>query len=509
MTIISTASVQSPLRLVGAAAAILLSIGACSVFEADGPVRIAAIGSLQMDATPTKGPLSFASAAYLDATAQGLISFDADGQIEPGLAERWTVTTDGRSYIFRIREAKWPDGRKVTAQHVATILQSYLRPSSRHPLKDDFSEVEDIHAMTDTVLEIRLRLPQPLLLELLAQPSMVMIGRSTGWDRGWGPMRVKPHGKALIFYPAPDPLGEDADAPNHHSTDKESARTVEMVGVTAPRALARFKNGYAEGVIGGRFSSLPYFHSSGIARSRLLVDPTSGLFGLNFQQANGFWSIAEHRMALSSIIRRDRLIEAFGITDWTSQISLRPPVAERSGLPPPALPTWASEDDSVRLGHMQRLIAGWTGLERDIAPLRIALPDSPGATILFGYIAADLARAGIALERVAVNAAPDLTLIDEVAPNDDIIWPLRRLSCRRDTLCNTAIHDHIALANNETDNLQRLTLIADAEADLLREASFIPLASPLRWSVANLRFTGIRPNARAHHPLNRMIGEPK
>jgi oligopeptide transport system substrate-binding protein len=519
LNIISTARLQSPMRIAGAAAAILLTIAACSVFEPKGPVRIAAIGTLQMDVTPTKGPLSLPSATYLDATAQGLVSFDADGQIEPGLAERWTVTTDGRSYIFRIREAKWPNGRKVTAQQVATILQSYLRPSSRHPLKDDFSEVEDIHAMTDSVVEIRLRLPQPMLLELLAQPSMAMVasrparasdkGSNGGWDRGWGPMRVQPRGKALVFYPAPDPLDDEADGPRHPDADENSHRTVEMVGVTAPRALARFKNGNADAVIGGRFSSLPYFHSTGIARSRLLVDPTSGLFGLAFQTTDGFWAVPEHRMALSSIIRRDRLIEAFGITDWTSQISLRPPVAERSGLPPPALPIWANEDDSARLGHMQRLIAQWTGLGRDIAPLRIALPDSPGATILFGYIASDLSRAGLEVQRVAANAAPDLTLIDEVAPNDDIIWPLRRLSCRRDTLCNTAIHDHIALANNETDNLQRLTLIADAEADMLREASFIPLASPLRWSVANLRFTGIRPNARAHHPLNRMISETK
>src|SRR3546814_6601201 len=77
-----------------------------------------------------------------------------------GLADRWTVTTDGRSYIFRLREAKWANGRKVTAEDVAEILRDYLAPASRHVLKDDFPEVDTIKAMTDAVIEIRLSVPQ-------------------------------------------------------------------------------------------------------------------------------------------------------------------------------------------------------------------------------------------------------------------------------------------------------------------------------------------------------------
>jgi len=34
------------------------------------------------------------------------------------------------------------------------------------------------------------------------------------------------------------------------------------------------------------------------------------------------------------------------------------------------------------------------------------------------------------------------------------------------------------------------------------------LASPLRWSVASQRLTGLRPNARAAHPLNRLLAKP-
>ena len=67
-------------------------------------------------------------------------------------------------------------------------------------------------------------------------------------------------------------------------------------------ALARFKNGYADGVIGGRFSTLPYFAASNIARSRLVVDPVPGLFGLSFVRAEGFLATDTNRDALARAI---------------------------------------------------------------------------------------------------------------------------------------------------------------------------------------------------------------
>lgn len=510
MTIISKACSARLLGFAAASAALLLGVAACSPFQSDSPVRIAAIGVFQKNTVPASGPLSVPTTAYWDATAQGLVSFDAEGQIEAGLAERWTVTTDGRSYIFRIREAKWPDGRKVTAPQIATILRSYLGPTSRHPLKDDFVEVENIHAMTDNVLEIRLRLAQPMLLELLAQPSMALVGGGSGWDRGWGPMRVradaKSSGKTLLFYPAPDPLLPDAaDA----AAQTPANQMVEMVSTDAPRALARFKNGYADAVIGGRYASLPYVYSIGITRSRLQIDPTSGLFGLAFQQERGFWADPTHRLALSSLIRRDRLIRAFRLTDWPAQTSLRLANAARSDLPPPAIPSWTDVSDPARAASMQRLVASWTAGGNDAPTLKIFLPDGPGSTILFGYIAADFIRAGITAERVTDNRSADLILLDEVAPNDDPIWPLRRLSCRRDTLCDKAIADQIALANSQADPAERTATVLQAEADMLRSGSFLPIAAPLRWTVSKLRFTGVQPNSRAHHPLKWLAAATK
>ncbi|PKP97810.1 MAG: ABC transporter substrate-binding protein, partial [Alphaproteobacteria bacterium HGW-Alphaproteobacteria-13] len=105
-------------------------------------------------------------------------------------------------------------------------------------------------------------------------------------------------------------------------------------------------------------------------------------------------------------------------------------------------------------------------------------------------------------------APAELRLIDEAAPNDDALWPLRRLSCRADTLCNREAQALIDLATVSTDAAQRMQRLAEAEVVLARYAPFIPLATPLRWSVASQRLTGLRANMRAQHPLNRMVAAP-
>lgn len=480
----------------------ILSLTSCGLFGERGPVRVAAFGPLNGAANPVNGELSAANAALLDATSQGLVSYDGEGQIDTGLAERWTVTGDGRSYIFRLREAKWADGRKVMAEDVAAILRSYMASASRHVLKSDFPEVEAIRAMTDTVIEIRLAVPQPAMLELLAQPSMAIVSKGLGW----GPMRPRRIGRAMLLSPVPDPLAEDQEAAEAAANDP--AASIELVGAAPAAALARFKNGYADGVLGGRFSTLPYFVASNIGRNRLVVDPAPGLFGLVFTRAEGFLATDTNRDALVRAIRRDRLIEAFGLAEWRPQVTLRPALYTREGGPAPLVPAWAEYDEASRQTQARRVIDAWRRAGRDIEPLRIAVPDSPGGRILFAYVAADLSAIGVPSTRVGMSAAADLKLIDEVMPNDDPIWALRRLSCRRDTLCNREAQNLIDLANDNIDAGQRAQQIGEAESVLARYAPFIPLATPLRWSVASQRLTGLRSNGRAIHPLNRMIAAP-
>src|SRR3954449_4797060 len=166
-------------------AVLILGPAACRQ-QAEGPLKAVVIGGEPKLRDPSLGPLPPATAVLLSNVAQGLVRFDAAGNIIGGLAERWNVSDDGLSYIFRIASKSWPDGTKITAQQVARLLKRQIAERSRNPLKDSLGAVDDIVAMTDRVIEIRLLAPRPNLLSLLAQPEFAILRG----NQGTGPFSV-------------------------------------------------------------------------------------------------------------------------------------------------------------------------------------------------------------------------------------------------------------------------------------------------------------------------------
>ncbi|HJR82659.1 MAG TPA: ABC transporter substrate-binding protein, partial [Sphingomicrobium sp.] len=174
----------SRLRLSLLALAVLLA--SCRQPEG-GKTEVTVIGAEPPSLVdPALGPLTAPQAVLLSNVAQGLVRFDASGQIVPGLAERWNVTDDGLSYIFRLQSGEWPGGGKITAQQVARLLRRQIASRSDNPLKDTLGAVDQIIAMTDRVIEISLKAPRPNLLSLLAQPELAVVYE----EHGSGPFRI-------------------------------------------------------------------------------------------------------------------------------------------------------------------------------------------------------------------------------------------------------------------------------------------------------------------------------
>ena len=65
-----------------------------------------------------------------DALFEGLTVLDARSlESRPGVAERWDVSDDGRTYTFHLRaDARWSDGRSVTAEDFAYAWRRALDP---------------------------------------------------------------------------------------------------------------------------------------------------------------------------------------------------------------------------------------------------------------------------------------------------------------------------------------------------------------------------------------------
>ncbi len=55
------------------------------------------------------------------------------GNIEPGIAEKWEVSGDGKQYTFYLRNAKWSDGEPVRAQDFVYGLRRLMDPATASP----------------------------------------------------------------------------------------------------------------------------------------------------------------------------------------------------------------------------------------------------------------------------------------------------------------------------------------------------------------------------------------
>ncbi|MDF0489742.1 ABC transporter substrate-binding protein [Sphingomonas sp. H39-1-10] len=470
--------------------AVLLAAGGCDSRPDAGAVVVSAIGGAPALADPARGALATPGRLLLDSAAQGLVRFDAAGQIEPGLAERWTVLDDGRSYIFRIREATWSDGKPVTAAEVVAILKRQLSPASRNPLRPFLTAIHEIVEMTPEVIEVRLSRPRPDLLKLFAQPELAILrARPPG---GSGPFRAGGIGRdGVMLRPASDPRHADDD----DAATPSPQASVRLIGERAAKAILRFQHRDADLVAGGGFADWPLLAHASIAPAAVRVDPAAGVFGLAIADRTGFLADPGNRAAIAQVIDRDAIVAAFA-PGWAATLSILPEQLDSAA--PPAVPTW-QQAGAINLSPAER-VRQWRQMHPLPLYLRVALPAGPGATILYGHVAAALVRIGIVPQRVGLAESADLRLVDAVAPYDSARWYLAT-ACQP---CGEAARSALDAARDAPTLAERARHIADADAALAADVAFVPIARPLRWSLVSARLKAWTGNPRAWHPLNRL-----
>lgn len=137
---------------------------------------------------------------------EGLTLLDEDGVIRPGLARDWTVDADGRTYVFRLRVARFHDGARVTAADVERSWLAVLRSppgTFAHAWmldgivgalaysRGEARRIDGLRVLDDSTLSVRLDeafVPFPALLAL---PKAAVVGAANDslHPVGTGPWR--------------------------------------------------------------------------------------------------------------------------------------------------------------------------------------------------------------------------------------------------------------------------------------------------------------------------------
>ena len=134
---------------------------------------------------------------------EGLVSEEANGNYIPGVAESWTISDDGKTYRFKIREnALWSNGDRIVAEDFVFSLRRSVDPktlsnysSMLYPIKNARDvvlgklspEALGVSAESEKILLIELQEPTPYFISLLTHSTTYPVH----------PASVKKHGSAF------------------------------------------------------------------------------------------------------------------------------------------------------------------------------------------------------------------------------------------------------------------------------------------------------------------------
>lgn len=206
--------------------------------------------------TTTLDPMRSAGAGNIETYGQlysRLLRRNAGtGALEPGLAETWDISQDGRTYTFHLRDAQFSDGSPITADDVAFSLER-IRTGKKSAYPAPLGAVEQVKAADPKTVVVTLKSAFAPFLGNVEIWNMGIVSKADVEKRGEeqafatvpvtsGPYEVKqwkPNEKLVL-------------EPNPHYWRKgfpKSDATVELIEVASPETrIAMLKAGEIDAV---------------------------------------------------------------------------------------------------------------------------------------------------------------------------------------------------------------------------------------------------------------------
>ena len=99
-----------------------------------------------------------------------LLGTDAEGKIQPQMAEKWAVSPDGKTYTFTLRSGlKWHDGPPVKAEDCIASIKRFCEQDKMGQVL--MTMVADVKAVNDRTFQVILKEPTEVILTALSKPS--------------------------------------------------------------------------------------------------------------------------------------------------------------------------------------------------------------------------------------------------------------------------------------------------------------------------------------------------
>ena len=309
----------------------------------------------------------------LDELYEGLVVYDGEGRLQPGVARSWDVSADKLVYTFHLRpDARWSDGSQVTAEDFAFALRRLMDPktgaqyaSILHTLKNARRvntggmplDALGARALDPLTLQLTLEHPAAYLLAQLTHFTALPLHRPS--LARWGASFTRAghlvtNGAFVLKDYVPNDRLVLAKNPYFHDAAQvrlESEIIFPLEDHSA--ALRRFMAGEIDSYPDVPIDQIRFVRAT-LGRE-LKVAPNLGSYFWAFDTRNPPFSDPRVRNALAMVIDRDFLARTIWGGTMLPGFSFVPPGIPSYGKPSSV--TWKDESPFAREDDAMRLMA--------------------------------------------------------------------------------------------------------------------------------------------------------
>ncbi len=323
----------------------------------------------------------------------GLTTLDAAADVQPGAAERWTISPDGRRYTFKLRAGlQWSDGKPITS---ADFLYSFYRlfdPKTAAPSASLLYAIVNgrevntgklplgslgVSAPDPDTLVVQLMHPAPYFLDLIVHrafpvPRHVMAKWGDQWTR---PEHIVSNGPFVLAERRPNAYIKLSKNPRFYAASSVKLDGVLHIPIEDPRtALARYRAGELDVAV-----TLPSDQIDELRKtygSQLHLVQQIGLEYYAFNTRRAPFNDPRVRRALSMAIEREALSHSILRAGEPAAYCLVPPGV--TNYPRGGCADFARLDSKARLAEARALL-GAVGIGAG-KPLKLTLRFNNGDT---------------------------------------------------------------------------------------------------------------------------------
>lgn len=439
---------------------------------------------------PTSGAAAAIDEVVYANLFEGLTRIDDKGQPQPGLAESWTVSDDGKTYTFKLRNGvKFHDGTDFTADDVKFSLDRARAEDSTNAQKKLFQQIAAVDVVDPATVKVTLANPQGLFIYNMGLGDAVIVAPETAAGNkekpiGTGPFKFDSwaKGSAIKLSKADSYWGEPV------FLDKVEFRVVPDAAAAVPALLSGDVQAFPNAPVG---DALPQIE--GDPRLKVVIGLTEGETILSMNNKKPPFDKLEVRQAVASAIDRQAIIDA-------ASNGLGKPIGSHMS---PANPDYADltatyPHDVAKAKELLKTAGVPDGFKATIK-----LPPVPYARLGGEVIAAELRDVGIDLEIVPVEWADwlskvytekdyDMSIVSHTEANDIDIYARKDYYIGYDNPAFNKLADELQITD---DAAKRKALLADMQTVLAKDVPAVFLFELPKVGVWDAKVQGLWENS--------------